>query len=154
MSSANWPKPTDSPKLHASFLASRCQTAGSMTPEKTRAPRSRMFQSGLSKRKQLAHHRSLGIRCSAGRLRAQHHCQPTIHKLIGVMVSKSSFIAVLREACWVKKPTGPIAPAWFAGWKKRNCLGSSAAEAATLSTTREHAGEQRQGQDVGCHFCR
>jgi hypothetical protein len=37
--------------------------------------------------------------------------------LSGAMVTKSSYIAFLREARWVKKPTGAIALSWLAGWK-------------------------------------
>jgi hypothetical protein len=37
----------------------------------------------------------------------RHHCQPIMLNLI------ASFIAFLREARWVKKPTGAIAPSWL-----------------------------------------
>jgi hypothetical protein len=37
--------------------------------------------------------------------------------LCGAMVTKSSFIAFLRETRWTKKPTGAIATGWLAGWK-------------------------------------
>ena len=46
-----------------------------------------------------------------------HHGHPTMLNLCGAMVTKSILIAFLREARWVKKPTGATAPSWLAGWK-------------------------------------
>ncbi len=67
----------------------------------------------------------------------RHHCHPTMLNLSGAMVTRSSFIVFLREAHWVKKPTGAIAPIWLAGWKTDNGLGSSAAEVVALRRTRD-----------------
>jgi hypothetical protein len=45
------------------------------------------------------------------------HGHPTMLNLCSAMVTKSSFIAFLREARWIKKPTGAIATSWLAGWE-------------------------------------